>query len=440
MFNLLVIVSLALAGQVSGAPDQYATGQTGAGNTSGNPAASGGISNNVTPLPANNGSGRNASTSPGSGSSGVSPPPNFKSQPLSPLPEAGAAGIIGGQAQSPAANLQGRSQFQGQSPPVLPADNAAAQQNNSTASALMKLMLTPPPNSKLGGQPVRLVEVIGSGRSRLEQAQRVEAYWDLCSSLADYYLGLLEQEEMRKLASYVSQPGAELQQAGRELDVRVGTSQRAARASQLRLASMIGRGTNNLPLPADLPHCGSYTTHYQENFARRNVPEAQELAELLPQRYTELKNAAADVASAEDWLHHVASNTGNNDGTGSVQALEFLALRRRAFVQIARDYNRRIARYAELASPGTISAERLTAMLVMRPASTATTRPSSPAPPPGKRSSSVDSSPPPTFVNGVKGWTPPSTSEAAGAMKRDDAVQPASGSQQDHSLLLGSPK
>lgn len=47
-----------------------------------------------------------------------------------------------------------------------------------------------------------------------------------------------------------------------------------------------------------------------------------------------------------------------------IRALELLALNRRAFVQIAKDYNRRIARYAELATPGRVNNDLLVSMLV----------------------------------------------------------------------------
>ena len=76
-----------------------------------------------------------------------------------------------------------------------------------------------------------------------------------------------------------------------------------------------------------------------------------------------------------------------------------MALRRRAFVQIARDYNRRIARYSELATPGQISAERLTGMLIK------STRFDDGhavglAGPPRNRQSSSETSPPRTFAEG----------------------------------------
>jgi hypothetical protein len=289
-------------------------------------------------------------------------------------------------------------------------------------SAMMRAMLSPPSGSQLRGQPVSLQDVIASARTRTEQTQHVDAYWDMCSSVADYYLGLREQEELRKLRTYVQQVGPTWQQAETELSVRVGTSQRAALASQLRVASLIGRGANNLPLPADTPHCASYITHYEQIFPRGEPSEARELAALLPLRYAELKDAAAAVTRAEGWLDTVAAaRNDNSDGTGSLRALELLALRRRAFVQIARDYNRRIARYSELASPGQISANRLTGMLINSSTSTTATKPGSSAPP-GNRRSSGESSPPRTFVKG----SPPVASPASKTSTRDDAVRPAS--------------
>ena len=73
---------------------------------------------------------------------------------------------------------------------------------------MMRAMLSPPGGTQLRGQPVSLMEVIGGARTRGEQTQRVDAYWDLCSSVADYYLGLREQEELRKFAHrYVQQVG-----------------------------------------------------------------------------------------------------------------------------------------------------------------------------------------------------------------------------------------
>jgi hypothetical protein len=284
---------------------------------------------------------------------------------------------------------------------------------------MMRDMLTPRRDSQLSGEAVPLVEVVSGAPSRLEQTERVEAYWDLCSSVADYYLGLREQEELRRLRSLAPGGGTAWQQVEAELAVRMDTSLRAARASQLRLADWLGRGTLRLPLPADLPHCGSYHSRYDEIFAGRPSAEAQELAALLPLRYAELKDAAAAVTRAEEWLNTVARESA--DGTGTLRALEFLALRRRAFVQIARDYNRRIARYTELASPGEIGAERLIGMLIKTENASTATRPGTAT---SRQSRNAADMPPRTFADG-EGWEPVGNHE--GAAKRDDAIQPTSG-------------
>jgi hypothetical protein len=277
---------------------------------------------------------------------------------------------------------------------------------------------------------------------RLDQTQRIEAYWDLCSSVADYYLGLREQDELQKLRATVSRPGSTWQQAESELGVRIGTSQRAAVAAQYRLASLLGRGSDSLPLPGDLPHCGDYYARYSQVFAGRPSAEAQQLSELLPLRYEELKDSATAVARAQEWLDQIAAQRSDaSDGTGTLRALELLALRRRAFVQIARDYNRRIERYTELASPGEIGADRLLGMLIKQDGADSTaTRSSSPVPPLNRQSQMKSATPPRTFA---EGWEP-LKSDGQPAAKHDESVAPASAEASsephvEHSLLVSPP-
>ena len=312
-------------------------------------------------------------------------------------------------------------------------------------STLMRSMLAAPSGSRLTGRPVRLAEVLAGASTRQDQSRRVEAYWDLCSSVADYYLGVREQDELQRLRPSVPNDGPAWQQAESELGVRIGTSQRAAVASQYRLASLMGAGVDveSLPLPTNAPHCGDYYARYDQVFAGRESPEARELSELLPMRYQELSDAAVAVTHAEEFLGAIAAQRGGSDGTGTLRALELVALRRRAFVQIARDYNRRIARYAELASPGPIDSDRLIGMLIMREGATNTaTRPATSVPPLNRHSQlPVDATNPAgdaqTFA---EGWE--SIKSAAAAAPRDDAVKPASAEakrtrpRREHSLLV----
>jgi hypothetical protein len=418
MFSSLIVVSLTLAGQVGGASPRYlesGTGQPSATNTS--PASA---PNSLAPLnnpssPPASGTNKNAAPAPSTSPYSPSRPPNFSSQPTTPAINSNVAPPNLGQSQPP---------------PSYPAQNsfpsndlASGQQSLSKSAVMMQAMLTPPRDSQLRGELVRLVEVVSSGRTRNEQTQRIEAYWDLCSSVADYFLSVREQEELRGLTSVASRQSAALQEAEKKMAVRSDTALRAARASQFRLAGFVGRGPNNLPLPADMPHCGTYTSRYDQVFAGRSLPEAQGLAQLLPMRYAELDDAAVGVSGAEDWLKGVISRNENSDAVGNLRALELLALQRRAFVQIARDYNRRIARYSELATPGQISPDRLTGMLIRRPGALAT------APPP-RQSSAMETSPQKTFAK-QEDWLPVEKGTTTGAAKVDSAVQPASATQSE---------
>ena len=412
------VIGLVLAGQVNSANDRYPSS---GGRQSAATDQSDGRANptNLVPLIGSQGPGTQSPAESDRQDSGRAGPyaaqnqPGVGGQPTYPL---GNSGLPPRQGVSPPPPL---SRFQ--VPPDSPTGNSPAGQPTAgmKPAAMMRDMLTPPRDSRLNGESVPLVEVVSGAASRLEQSQRVDAYWDLCSSVADYYLGLREQAELRQLQPTAG--GTAWQQAQDELGVRMDTSLRAARASQLRLAGWLGRATGNLPLPADPPHCGSYHSRYEEIFAGRPTPEAEVLAELLPLRYAELRNAAAAVTRAEESLKSVARESA--DGTGTLRALDFLALRHRAFVQIARDYNRRIARYAELASPGEIGPDRLIGMLIKTENASTATRTSSPDTT-GRQSSTTADVPPRTFAEG-EGWEP--AGGRADRSRRDEGVQPTSG-------------
>jgi hypothetical protein len=436
-----MVIVLALMSQLGAASDRFQPPPRAAAQPGSNAAAAGnnsgsGFSTNSAAPAAGGGAPRNFAAPSGNGAdpySGSAPQDRSGNSQTVPLIDSSTP-TTSRQTQPPPSNYQGSANpLSGSS-----ASSSAGQQSGGLKpAAMMRAMLTAPRDSQLPGNPVGLMEVLSSAVSRPDQTQRVEAYWDMCTSAADYYLALRERDELQRLRSFVPQAGATWEQEQKEMEVRIGTSLRAARASQLRLAGLIGRGPGNLPLPADLPHCGNYNSHYQEIFGARPSPEAQELASLLPQRYEELKAAGAAVTRAEEWLDGIASmRTENSDGTASLRALELLALRRRAFVQIARDYNRRIARYAELATPGQIGAERLVGILIKRDSATAT-RSALPAPPENRRTNKSANSEQRTYA--AEEWAPAASSRNSTNL-RDNAVQPASatesGPRQERSLLV----
>ena len=229
-------------------------------------------------------------------------------------------------------------------------------------------MLQPPRGSQLSGTPISVAEVTRGAASREEQSHRVEAYWDLCASVADYYLGLLEADELARLQKRVPAMSRSLQVAEQSLRNRLDTSLRAASAGQRRLASLM-RSPGSLPLPGDGPVCHKYRTEYDAIFGSRTAAssaasEARLLHELLPMRHAELIRAAASVERSESFVQQVANHSRNSDGTAMLRALELLALNRRAFVQIAKDYNRRITRYTELFAPDRVDSDLLVGMLI----------------------------------------------------------------------------
>ena len=445
MFAYVLVVSVLLAGQLRAGEDRYqgdkqagdssgaaATGSLGSGSGSGlqplsDPSADFGsglksLGSESTPPAATSGASAPDTTSPFRSSvpANSNPPRNL------PPMDTNAAPVGRASQTTPAAFENTGSPYS-----AAPAPPPGAMK----PSQMMRAMLaTPTTGSQLTGQPMALVEVVGGARTRAEQTQRVLAYWDLCSSVADYYLGIRERDELRGLQSTAPSGAATWQQADKELVVRLVTSHRAALASQMRLASLIGRG-GSLPLPADAPHCASYLTHFERVFSTGAPAEARELNQLLAARYVELQGACLAVTRAEDWLDSVARASGNNaEAEGNQRALELLALRRRAFVQIARDYNYRIARYAELATPGQVSAERLTGMLINTTTSSTARRPAALAPP-RNRQSSDGSVPQQTFAESSASGV---NTESA-TTKRDEAVQPASGSEAAANAFSESP-
>jgi hypothetical protein len=417
MFVYVVFVGVALAGQVMGAGDRY-SGAVGSQNPP-----------EVYSLP------------PGNAARDSQNQPPLATRP-GPMLQ-GAAPNVQSAAPQNAGPAYGYGTPQSAVSPPPRSPIGGEQDNGPKPSGLMRTMLTAPTGSRLTGQPVKLADVVRGAGSRQEQAQRVDAYWDLCSSVADYYLSLREQDELQKLRTTVSRVGPTWQQAESELGVRIGTSQRGAVAAQYRLASMLGRGGDSLPLPGDPPHCGDYYARYSQVFVGRQSAEAQQLSELLPLRYEELKDAATAVARAQEWLDGIAAQRSDaSDGTGTLRALELLALRRRAFIQIARDYNRRIARYTELASPGEIGADRLLGMLIKQEGGDSTaTRNNSPAPPLNRQSQTKSTAPPRTFA---EGWEPLKSDGEPPAAKHDESVAPASAEAPsdphvEHSLLVTPP-
>jgi hypothetical protein len=421
-------IALALAGQVNSGNNRYPiTGNTAAAASpanAGQPNANAADSGLIPKIGDSPAEARGNASPPPAAKSGAAASP-FDRGAASPAASAPPTTPLGGNSVSPPPAASGaQSPYRTQGSRLNAAQSATAPASAGIKpTAMMQQMMKAPPGSQLTGTPISLMEVVGGARSRQDQAQRIEAYWDLCSSVADYNLGVREQGELAQLRQLMPRAGAVMQQVEQKFAVRLSTSKQAAVASQRRLASLIGRSGSS-PLPLDPPHCGSYESEYERIFGNRPSAEAQDLATLLPLRYAELKDAATGITSAQEWATNVARGD-NGDGTETARALELLALRRRAFVQIARDYNRRIARYAEISTPGEIGADRLVAMLIRTDTAPTATRPMLPNGAINRQGSDA-TLPPRTFAGDAQGWESAGANGAEAKM-RDEWVRPAAG-------------
>jgi hypothetical protein len=260
----------------------------------------------------------------------------------------------------------------GSSPAAAQAPAATANQQVSVLvtgpkpSEVIHSLLKPPVNGQLAGIPLTLSDAVRDAKSRQDQTERAKAYWDLSAAVADYYLAQLEEMELGALRQGLTSPGKQWDVRQQETRSRVEAARRSAVAAQLRLHQLLGRPANAaLPIPGDAPHCGRYNAEYDEIFAGRPDAVAKELAELMPLRYAGLRSQAQAIAEAVDWRSRVRDGLNPNaDGAELLQAQDLLALRRRAFVETARNYNQEIAAYTELAAPANVAADRLVAMMI----------------------------------------------------------------------------
>jgi len=275
--------------------------------------------------------------------------------------------------ETPVAPPSAQNLFEGQqsqppassySPPAAKAEIAVAK-----PAELLRGLSADPLRGRLVGTELSLADAVSSARSRAEQTARVESYWELSAAVANYNLAVRAATELEALQNNISQPSNAWDEARLALTSRIQVARRSAEAAQFRLQSLLGRSeASNLPLPSDSPHCGAYQTRYDQNFAGRPAAEAAQLNELLPKLYEDLLKQAKEIAADQQWLQTVdRQRNPQSDGTVLLKTYELVNLRRSAFIDAVSQYNTSITRYAELATPGEVGADRLVAMLIGRP-------------------------------------------------------------------------
>ncbi|MCG8448551.1 MAG: hypothetical protein MI725_03095 [Pirellulales bacterium] len=234
----------------------------------------------------------------------------------------------------------------------------------SKPSQLLESLAKRSPTSQLTGTPLTLNEALQGAQSRDQQSHRIQLYWKLAFAVTEYDLALRELTELSALQQSVLQPGRTWEEAQGVLQTTIETRQLTAKALQYQLQRELGRvGDRALPLPSDLPYCGAYNTRYTEIFADRQEPEAAELHELIATECDGLRQQAAAVTAARQWLDMVSKQrSSQSDGAELLQAFQSFARSRLLFLQTVSDYNSNIARYCELVVPQQVETRRLVAM------------------------------------------------------------------------------
>jgi hypothetical protein len=294
---------------------------------------------------------------------------NSQPTPTSAQPDPAAAAVGASPAAQPAAASEGFATAP-RDLAVPAAERAGDQQRSLLAggpkpSQLMAELMKAPANAPLAGTPMTLGEAVRDSRTRADQTQRARAYWDLAASVADYYLAVLEAQELDAYRAGISAPSQQWDVRIADSKTRIEAARLNAQSAQLQLHNLLGGAATTLPLPADVPHCGRYNAEYAEIFASRPDPTAKKLAEVLSLRHSELRAMNRAIDDAKALVESaVATRHPSSDGGELLTAQQLLALQRRQFVARAREYNQEIAAYTELAAPSQVAPSRLVAMMI----------------------------------------------------------------------------
>ena len=255
--------------------------------------------------------------------------------------------------------------------PLVPVQST---ERRTSSSEMVTEALTLPDGATLTGQPLTLLKALSSARGSRQQAEATHAYWRLTTAMAEYCSRFEECEQLWRIE-------------GRLEDAMMLRTARASAAAALRMAELAALSaqhdlaeaamlpaTDSLPLPADLPHVGTYRTRFEELFSTGNLPaRARLIHRTLPIRCRVIDVRAAAVRAAQDALEAAvdAYQLGRVDLGEVLSSVRRLGEQRRGLLASVSNYNHEIADYAlSVAGPQT-DEHVLVAMLILPSENTA---------------------------------------------------------------------
>lgn len=248
--------------------------------------------------------------------------------------------------RSPAATVQQAPSSAGASVNAQAGTSADAGQASS-ANALIAALLEEP-SATIAGKPLTLRAALAGAQSAEAQRNVTHAYWQLSEAQGRFRLGAERVSSLQRLVPQQFDR-ATWQAALTAAQAELADAQVELIAAQYRLAEQCGlRPADGLPLATDLPHTGTYRTHY-DVYASRNLPaHTSVLARVLPDRYQAINTRAASVVAAQDALQAACQTY--RLGSGELNdCLDCLSRWHQQYVQLLRcvcQYNHEIVDYA----------------------------------------------------------------------------------------------
>lgn len=244
---------------------------------------------------------------------------------------------------------------------------------SEAAADLLEEALTMPPQSAATGKPWTLMEVLARIPDRQRQVPLTDTYWKLSAAVAEYRVSWDEFHQIDHIqprgAGQAGQEAALLLETARaSAKSRLGDSELAVSAAQFELAEALQLSpAEQMPLPADAPHVGSYKTYFHEIYASRTPSAlARWIDFALPLQLRAIAARAIAVRAAHDATDATqeAYNRGQVELSPLLNSITELARLRRALLTVIREYNRDIAAYALTTAPAGLDQARLVGMLI----------------------------------------------------------------------------
>ena len=226
-----------------------------------------------------------------------------------------------------------------------------------------------PEGEPVAGRPLTLVDALSTARDRAARLAVTHAYWELARAVAEYRFSFDEYARLSEFQAGVSDRGL-LQTAQAAAASLIESAELGIAEAQYELAeaAALPAGTP-LPLPADLPHVGTYRTEFERIFSVQSPPPRLRLIDrLLPVELRLVVARATAAEAARDALDATseAYRAGQADLAAVLSALRAWGAERRAFFDAVARYNHDIAEYALTVAGPDLSGERLVSMLIER--------------------------------------------------------------------------